>query len=298
MRLLEDIRSNESRPANVPDGVRTRVIQKLSHDTRYGSVRARALFASCVAKTSDGTLEDDVVEFRAIVELAEAAVQCDNQMMPESHWNSEIHHPLIKIALTAGRWKQRGISCCNVTSARIAGKDLLLKQAQSGKINMGKIVDFALVIENLEYECRERLRDKTKQYSISYSDAEHLRCSPIAISIETKTAGGIEEEARAQLGTWVHAHFKRLENLSERPVNTPLPTLPLIMVQGHEWRLMFAEKPEDEIYIYQSVSLGETASILGIYQIIASMSKLAAYANDVYRPWLIKNVLKMVVADS
>lgn len=61
--------------------------------------------------------------------------------------------------------------------------------------------------------------------------------NPIAMSIESKTASGSLEEARAQLGLWVAAWHKRMGLLKQYDENIIM--LPLIAVIEYEWKLIF-----------------------------------------------------------
>lgn len=71
-----------------------------------------------------------------------------------------------------------------------------------------------------------------------------------------------------------------------------LPTLPLVIVQGHEWKLMFAELEDDlKVRLHRHLNLGTTRSVLGVYQVVASLRRLAEWAKDTYRPCFEKEVL-------
>jgi hypothetical protein len=172
------------------------------------------------------------------------------------------------------------------------------------------------------------------ELSINHSKAEHLRFKPIAVSIETKRAlTGDEERGQVQLGVWAGAHYRKLMQLMDEPadvdededdgeeglgqqgppgssVNTAgmqariqhkLPILPLVLVQGHDWKLMIAslvkgdyaegeggEQP-DEVFIHGDWVMGDTRGVLGVYKLVESVRALGRWTRDVYQPWFIEH---------
>src|SRR5580700_3061459 len=106
-----------------------------------------------------------------------------------------------------------------------------------------KMVDYALIISapsdtSFQQRIIHTLKT-TRSSSINHTAADYIRFTPIAISIETKRAAIDEDSANIQLGLWVCAHFARLRQLTSGAVS--LPVLPLLIVQGHQWKMMIAE---------------------------------------------------------
>ncbi|KAH7062605.1 hypothetical protein B0J12DRAFT_563426 [Macrophomina phaseolina] len=137
----------------------------------------------------------------------------------------------------------------------------------------------------------EKLR-RRDEYSINHTDQGHLLKTPIAVGIETKRPGCDEFTARAQLTVWAAAHFYRLHQLSQTAGHEScakeIIEIPLILVQGHEWKLALAkaEVPEEhKICFMRYITIGKTNSILGIYTLIASLQRLGKWASEVYEPW-------------
>jgi hypothetical protein len=138
------------------------------------------------------------------------------------------------------------------------------------------MVDYGIVIQPpdkstleavIERLCRERQLD-----SVNQTDTNHVRFMPIAISIETKRAAIEEDQALLQLNTWVSAHFAKLARLvgshapnekasAEAKAKATMPALPLLIVQGHDWKFMIAEKHENQIAIYGGETIGSTKII-------------------------------------
>jgi hypothetical protein len=118
---------------------------------------------------------------------------------------------------------------------------------------------------------RKQVRDQlgTVVQSINHvEDNGFLRCRPIAVSIETKTADGGESVGRTQLSIWGAAHLMRLQAAAEpvtcsaagtpapgrsrNALTTALPNteisstttddnlgLPLVLVVGSKWTVYF-----------------------------------------------------------
>jgi hypothetical protein len=155
-----------------------------------------------------------------------------------------------------------------------------------------KMVDYAMIIrfaKNLLDRIRDLLRN-SDDFNINQTDARYVRFRSIGLSIETKREGIDEDKANTQLGTWVSAHFAKLSQLIRD--DEDLPPLPLIMIQGNKWKFMIVHKVNArKIEIYRDQSLGETGSILGIYQLLAALRRLAQWMDEMLRPWLEAHVL-------
>lgn len=77
-----------------------------------------------------------------------------------------------------------------------------------------------------------------------------------------------------------------------------LPILPLILVQGHTWTLKFYQSNgERELVVYGQRVLGSTETVVGVYQIVEAVGRLARWAHDDYRPWL-ERLMEAVVQGS
>lgn len=231
------------------------------------------------------------------IDILDGAKECFGDDCAESSWNMEVHSRTLRAALQ-GHWRSEGVWYRDITSARIIDKDLLPKVSGQSK---SKMVDFAMILRPRALTpLWERIQDKCKSMpynTINQTDASYVRKYPIAISMEVKRPAGNEDESLVEIETWVTAHYNMLKVLT-RP-NDPsaneveLPILPLLRVQGHHWKLMIAEyrRAKNRIFIYREVALGSTDKILGIYQIMASLQRLAEWVSEVYRPWWIKAAL-------
>lgn len=105
------------------------------------------------------------------------------------------------------------------------------------------MVNYALVFQHdasLAIKIKQKLNTPPVKRSINHTDAQSTSFTPIAISMETEAAAVEEEDAHIQLGTWVHAHFARLQQLV--PAGIQMPILPFIKDQDYNWKTMIAEK--------------------------------------------------------
>lgn len=254
--------------------------------------------------SSDDTEDPQIhlARWQRILLVLEAARECKDEDDPESAWNSEVHSRVLRIALESR--ESRRVWYEDLTSARISERRLLPQI--SGFSAKSKMVDYGIVIQpsvdsilaaSIKRLCREQQID-----SVNQTNANHVCFKPIAVSIETKRAAVEEDQAILQLNTWVSAHFAKLDSLigthapnekakAEVRVKATMPILPLVKVQGHDWKLLIAEKKTDSILIHGELVIGSTQSHLGVYQILAALRRLAQWVEDEYRPWWIREIL-------
>lgn len=243
----------------------------------------------------------------------------------EPSWNSEVHSKILRMALQGSQKtstrlhkKTKDVWYEDVSKARISSScrpssrpkepSPMTSPRSSARTNTtsSKMVDYAIHIEpddSLLDDISAKLLIEDKSRSINHTDKICLYASPIAISIETKRAGGDEFEGTRQLVSWVSAHYTRLHQLvtSETSCNGEqhnhgphhFPDLPLILVIGHDWKFMIAHPcaNEERLRIMRGMKIGSTESVLGIYQLISSIRRLCRWINEVYRPWFEQTVL-------
>ncbi|KAL8709031.1 MAG: hypothetical protein Q9220_006155 [cf. Caloplaca sp. 1 TL-2023] len=233
-----------------------------------------------------------------VIGIEGAAEECEVEDLAEPSWNAEVHCKILRQALH-GYWRAKEIWYRDITTARIFDKELLPKIP--GLASKSKLVDFAIMIRPqetspLEYALEKKCESMPSR-AINQTDASYIRNKPIAISIEVKRPAGNEDISLVELETWVTAHFNMLKVLlrsNQLLGKVDLPILPLIQIQGHMWNLWIAEYKETEetgkqIIIHKRISLGSTDKVVGIYQVIASVQRLAQWANEDYRSWWIKH---------
>lgn len=113
-------------------------------------------------------------------------------------------------------------------------------------------IDYGIFFEPREdsslYSAIKIFKARNENNRVAHVQLTDERDTPLAISIETKnpksTGGGVA--GPAQLGTWVRAHFRHLESLPRADPDN-LPMLPIIFVNGADWRVDFAQRTPDKL---------------------------------------------------
>lgn len=289
--LLKDIRRIGKGFGVIPTVVKRRAMEHMiKEDGCQAEEISKNIFAGADRSGHDQEMEENEV-FDEVVDIQMAAADCRNDGVSEPEWNSAVHYPLIKLALKS-YWRSEGIWFHDISTARISDSSLLPGIASKAKKVQSKMVDYAMVIRPAE-DLLDRIRDllrNTDGFSINPTDARYVRFRPIGLSIETKRSAIDEDKSNTQLGTWVSAHFAKLSQLARG--DGDLPLLPLIMIQGNKWEFMIAHKVNArQIEIYRDQPLGDTGSLLGIYQLLVALGRLARWMDEVLRPWFEAHVL-------
>lgn len=104
----------------------------------------------------------------------------------------------------------------------------------------------------------DNLRSELGAVPVTHFGLSDNAPTPLAISIETKSAATDKLTGSTQLATWVRAHFRHLEvvrdtlqvkrTASRDPLD--LPTLPLIFALGSEWFVQVACRREGKTVRY------------------------------------------------
>ncbi|KAL8762709.1 MAG: hypothetical protein Q9184_001333 [Pyrenodesmia sp. 2 TL-2023] len=276
-------------------GLLAKSLRTLAQD-RLGNDDEDALYKTQEAITPEETLEH-LQTWYTVLEIEGAAEECEVEDCAEASWNAEVHCRILRKALQ-GHWRSKNVWYRDITTAKIFDKELLPKV--SGLAAKTKLVDFAIMVRPQESspleDTLERKCALMPSKTINQTDASYIRNKPIAISMEVKRPAGNEDVSVVELQTWVTAHYNMLKVLlsSNNALGKfELPVLPLIQVQGHMWNLWVAEfkSGNNQIIIHRRISLGSTDKIVGIYQIIASLQRLAQWVAEEYQPWWIKATL-------
>lgn len=248
-------------------------------------------------------MEEAVYEWFRVCDLHAAASECQHDQLFEAAWNAEVHSTVLRLALQGRRREETGVWYRDVTTATILESCLHLSPFSTTRTS-GKRVDYAIILEPSE-ELRPRIKDKVERSfstTINHTAQEHIRYKPIAIGIETKRlsqeklkADQDKQKADEQLLVWVSGHFTRLRQLLSTKQSQEIPALPLLLVQGHDWKLYMAkvgENPlERKLDLFQEMIIGSTASIVGIYTLLAALRRLAEWAEKKYGPWFVESIL-------
>lgn len=155
------------------------------------------------------------------------------------------------------------------------------------------MIDYGLIIEDPEIEDQviERVQVLGRA-GVNPSQARGLRFRPVSVLFETKRGRTGEDQAYMQLATWLSAQITLLRALSHLGDKLIVPSIPLVLVYGHEWRMTLADiRGPNKILLYEDMTMGSTESVLGIYSIMAGLRRLARWTTEVYQPWFLDNIL-------
>ncbi|KAL9012214.1 MAG: hypothetical protein Q9173_003008 [Seirophora scorigena] len=289
--LRNDLEALQKRKGLIEGSIRKLAQGKLGNDDEDTLYKGRE-----TTLTPEETFEH-LQTWHKILQIEGAAEECEVEDCAEPSWNAEVHCKLLREALQ-GQWRSKNVWYRDITTAKIFDKELLPKIP--GLSAKSKLVDFAIMVRPQESSVLEaamaRKCSSMPFKTINQTDASYVRNKPIAISMEVKRPAGNEDVSAVELQTWVTAHYNMLKALLY-PKNAlgsfELPVLPLIQVHGHMWNLWIAEykNANNEIIIHRRVFLGSTDRIVGIYQIIASVQRLAQWVAEEYQLWWIKAIL-------
>jgi hypothetical protein len=108
-------------------------------------------------------------------------------------------------------------------------------------------------------------------------------------------------EAQSQLLHWLPRHIAKLRELLARagkPENTPIPVLPVLVVQGHEWKCLYYEDQSTKARLLSRTgcTIGSTGTVVGAYAVVAALQYLMDWSEQEYRPWFMENILQPLLA--
>ncbi|KXX76198.1 hypothetical protein MMYC01_201553 [Madurella mycetomatis] len=158
---------------------------------------------------------------------------CEARMEHEAGWNELVHSPILSDALRG----QSSVHFRNITACRVRHTF----RDPDPDIGESKI-DYGIFLNSPAVDT-ESLRARLGSVPVTHIGLSDNAPTPLAISIETKSAAADKLTGSTQLATWVRAHFRHLEVVSEilRAGNcasweeSTLPALPLVLVLGTQW---------------------------------------------------------------
>ncbi|KAF1730696.1 hypothetical protein CRV24_008766 [Beauveria bassiana] len=241
--------------------------------------------------------------------IVDDSIASSNLHRSEAAWNCLVHSPYLQHATRCTEF----LDVEPITSAQIlptfrplfnsneqAPPTASLSNASSASgqtrlssytSSVHKMVDFALVLrpeaslQRLIDEFLAKQRDATA--TINQTRYEPLRTRPAPIFIETKISSGTMEDANVQLGIWVAAWHQRMRSIiALGEVTDKIITIPVVQVVGGVWTLLFVVDAGTEITVLDdNFRIGDTDSIVGVYQLQAALSALAGWVKDTFQPW-------------
>jgi hypothetical protein len=237
-------------------------------------------------------------ELDLLRQIESDAEQCELSDCSEASWNMWIHMPILRHAFSA----HPTIRVEPALSAKIASPFVPTANGKAAVVE-SKMIDFTLLLwlnrgsprttshDAAVPEADVHLMDEiaktvwkqpVEAQFVNQSTYAPLRFAPIACNIETKTATSANQ-GKLQLSVWTASWFKRV---SELVPGGNVPTIPLIHVVGHEWHVSFASLHKNHIEIAEELSIGDTRTLLGLYQLVASLRRIGDWIAMTYRKWV------------
>ncbi|PFH59190.1 hypothetical protein XA68_12674 [Ophiocordyceps unilateralis] len=308
--LFEAISTVEAKEAILPIALR-------GHPD-FKDIRIREFMwnSTPVSQDSEADLVDDHTRLRSIVE---DSIASSNFHRSEFAWNCLVHTPFLRHAFsrfhslqvepiasaqimpafrplfkTGYRAPSQPSNSSTSSASGVSGQDWRTPRAlgRASATSVHNMVDFAVVL-CLEKETQKLVdsfldNQPRTTATINQTIYEPLRTRPAPIFIETKTSSGNLDTANAQLGVWVAAWHERMRGIMALSGETSqIITIPVIRVVGGVWTLLFVIDSGAEIRVLDgNLRIGDTSSILGIYQLQAAMSALADWVKHTFEPWL------------
>ncbi|KAK0723636.1 hypothetical protein B0T21DRAFT_293735 [Apiosordaria backusii] len=228
-------------------------------------------------------------EFDDVKDLVARSIECDVMEMSEAAWNTDVHMPLLHLALRGSP----AVGAYNITTARPCRE--LLPKSLAVEESEAKLVDLSINVRpEMEPAVAEHIRllaaEPVSLRTINQSLYKSLCWRPSAVCIETKGAasGGTNElEARSQLLQWTSAWLTRMRSfLHARSLG-----FPAIIVSCSAWHLYLIKDTSAAVTMYSILELGDTHSVLGIYKLLSSLRRLAEWAKGPFWSWFKQDVL-------
>ncbi|KAK2052499.1 hypothetical protein LY76DRAFT_526556 [Colletotrichum caudatum] len=206
------------------------------------------------------------------------AAKCETLLEAEAAWNNKIHDRILS-------WLFRADDAEELLDYAYCPSSQILKSFKP-LLAPSKMIDYCFIIRpDCDAQDYSRLvdavRDRRNGRSINHTDLGELDRSPIALSIETKRSRDEWDKATLQLGTWLSAQWRSLDDLGWKPTSA-IQFLPGIIVQGHYWYFVAALRRESQVTLLSDVCIGGTADHYGVYQIVTSLQVLARWSREVY----------------
>ncbi|EEU34474.1 uncharacterized protein NECHADRAFT_55443 [Fusarium vanettenii 77-13-4] len=148
------------------------------------------------------------------------------------------------------------------------------------------MVDYALLfLPDDDVQSRiDSLLVQQKHRTINQTVYEALRTRPAPVFIETKASTGTVASSHVQLAIWTAAWQERLRAITTR---RKLITVPVFQVYGNVWQVLFAvDNGHEMVSLCQLSKIGDTSTILGMYQLRAALAVVAKWVENDFRDWI------------
>ncbi|RSL45970.1 hypothetical protein CEP54_014054 [Fusarium duplospermum] len=255
-------------------------------------------------------------EHAIMSDILHEAKDATNFNKGESAWNGHVHYPMLKLALSSFSSVKAetitnaqivrdfqpgthdGWATGSVSSSAASSQSSLVSDASSiepVKTSVHKMVDYALLfLPDDDLQSRiDALLAQQKHPTINQTVYEALRTRPAPVFIETKASTGTVASSHVQLAIWTAAWQERLRALTTRP---KIITVPVFQVYGNVWQVLFAvDNGHEMLLLDQSMRIGDTSTILGMYQLRAALAVVAKWVEKDFRAWISKFLSDVII---
>ncbi|KAL8824085.1 MAG: hypothetical protein Q9170_008256, partial [Blastenia crenularia] len=225
-----------------------------------------------------------LAEVQAIVA---SAISFEEKRAHETEWNEDVHGAIIKAALAVSV-RAASLAIANVKSASVDPPELAHQKLPK------RVVDYAITLQPnpAMRSAWEKLQPigTAGIKSWNHTTSNNVRSTPIASNIETKAPNKSWTDGKAQLAIWTAALHKRLLMLQPPgQKGLQIPSMPLLIVQGHDWHLFVVSRqpPGPEAtkikkcttVIWQKIDIGNTRNCFDAYKLISVLHRVMDWAH-------------------
>ncbi|KAF1919806.1 hypothetical protein BDU57DRAFT_536750 [Ampelomyces quisqualis] len=209
----------------------------------------------------------------------------------EDDWNTNVQHPLIKLALDTCKHKAT-LNIHGVKTLTIDPKSL----ARTKEGMPRRIIDYVVALKSDEitkqaWHALEPLSIDGRKTIKSWNHVtrnRNLRTEPIAVNVETKGPHKSWTDGKPQIAIWTDAWLNRLTLLPRAKDRTePWPAIPLLIAQGHDWHLLVISRDGEKTVIRDKIDVGSTRSCFDAMKVVAVLHWCMNWAETVWRPWFL-----------
>ncbi|KAL9091124.1 MAG: hypothetical protein Q9165_005051 [Trypethelium subeluteriae] len=209
----------------------------------------------------------------------------------EDRWNFYLHKPLIELVIATSTHAKAltlvSTKCTLIKPGYLLDASNSTYALPSAKIDY--IICFAATRE-LE-QIYEKIQCMPKTYIKTWNNARDFHQIPFAVNIETEPAATSWTEGKHQMAIWMHAllerfrYFESWKRVAEH-ASTKMPCFPLVLVQGHDWRVVILSEDDKQRIMWDSIMIGDTRNCFDLVKLVAVLHWILHWAVTEYLPWL------------
>ncbi|KAM0342863.1 hypothetical protein ACHAPU_009140 [Fusarium lateritium] len=232
----------------------------------------------------DGPCAKDLI--RLAQRIAKHSNTCSSQLQDEGAWNNLVHARVLDMFIH-DMHDGPGQDRCDYMPCITTNMNLEYHRFNESASR----VDYIIRLLPNEDEESPACFTPNRMPSHNWTSNQLL---PIAFSIETKRYGGDVTKGEQQLGIWTAAQWEFLTKMSNTEAVKELAYIPGVVVSGETWLLVVTTRTGLRTNVYPGIQFGNTGTVVGVFQVIAGLRKLRAWALDNLWPWYQRYVPGMV----